>query len=255
MDVLDELQRLVGLLFDADALAFPDVRDERRGLDAEPHPQAGRAFHVDRAVVPGGEGDLEILGAAADPPDDLHVLRDPEGPDGRPGEDQRGVGAAAGVGPVAHQVTDLAGVQTTDQEPEPEALVLELVRHQEMPVAVAHRVRGLVDPQQEYPGRAAVGVGQVEACRHRRVRAPSGKAGVALDPDPYGGGLGDVDELKLGAQLVKLAGADVRRVRVKHVFVAGAYFRHEAVQRGAPRPGSIHGHNVELRIRSRYFTY
>ena len=70
---------------------------------------------------------------------------------------------------------------------------------------------------------------------------------TAWTPIHMAGGPGDVDELELGAQLVKMAGADVRRIRVKHVFVAGVYFRYEAVQRGAPRPGSIHGHKVGLR--------
>jgi hypothetical protein len=39
--MFDERERLVGLLFGADALALPDVREERGGLHAEPHPQAG----------------------------------------------------------------------------------------------------------------------------------------------------------------------------------------------------------------------
>src|SRR5438270_9729890 len=58
LDVLDELKGLVRLLFPADARAFADVRGKRMRLDAEPHPQAHRAFHVDRTAVPGRECDL-----------------------------------------------------------------------------------------------------------------------------------------------------------------------------------------------------
>jgi len=123
--------------------ALADVRDERVRLDSEPHPPADRPFDVDRAVVCRREGDFEVLGASADPADDLRVFRDPEHPDGRARSDYRGVDPAAGVGSPSHEILHLVAIEAADQEAQPETLVLQLIGNQQVAIAADAIKRGL----------------------------------------------------------------------------------------------------------------
>ncbi len=213
----------------------------------EPHPQADRPFYVDPAVVSRREGDLEVLCASSDPPDDLDVLRDTERPDGCTCGDYRGVDPAAGVRSPPHEVLHLVAIEAADQEAQPEPLVPQLIGNQQVAIPVAERVRGPVDPEQQQPAAAAFAVGQVKARRSGELLGPLGLLFGFLDSDPDGLNSGDLKEFGVRVSFIERLFADVLCVGIEHFFVATAYSRNEPVQRRKPRLGSVHETKVEMR--------